>query len=417
MPPRRLSLTANFAWTLKGNLVYAACQWGMLVVLARLGSPEAVGQFTLALAISAPVFMFTNLQLAAVQATDAKGQYAFGDYFRLRIVATTAALAGILLLAAGLRYSREAALVVLAVALAKAIESVSDIYYGLQQRRERMDRISLSMTSRGVLSLGALAVVFHATGSVAWGALAMAAVWLVVLLAYDLRVAKRLPAEVSEPGRGSLAKLAWLALPLGALAMMMSLNVNIPRSLIAHFLGDRELGLFAAMAYVTVAGSTIMNALGQAASPKLAGYYAGGDLRGFRRVLTKLLASGAVLGAAGVGVAALAGRQVLALLYGAEYAVHNDVFVWLMMATAMTHLAALLGNALTAARCFAAQAPLYLLVTMATTAGCFLLVPGHRLFGAAAAMLLAAMVQLAGSAGMLAYVVTHCPHTPGSLKR
>src|SRR5690349_21224091 len=81
----RLSLRTNFIWTFLGNVVYAGCQWGMLVVLAKLGSPEIVGQFALALAVTAPVFMFTNLQTRGVQATDARKEYAFGDYLALRL--------------------------------------------------------------------------------------------------------------------------------------------------------------------------------------------------------------------------------------------------------------------------------------------------------------------------------------------
>src|SRR2546425_157717 len=66
------SLRANFSWTLAGNVVYAACQWGMLIVLARLGSPTMLGQFALGLAVTTPVIIFANLQLRAVQTTDAK---------------------------------------------------------------------------------------------------------------------------------------------------------------------------------------------------------------------------------------------------------------------------------------------------------------------------------------------------------
>ena len=58
-----LSLRSNFAWVLAGNLVYAACQWGMIVALAKLGSSYMVGQFSLGLAIATPVLMFTNLHL------------------------------------------------------------------------------------------------------------------------------------------------------------------------------------------------------------------------------------------------------------------------------------------------------------------------------------------------------------------
>ena len=57
----------------------------MTIVLAKLGSPEKVGQFTLGLAMTAPIFMFATLRLRDVQATDTNQEYLFGDYFALRL--------------------------------------------------------------------------------------------------------------------------------------------------------------------------------------------------------------------------------------------------------------------------------------------------------------------------------------------
>ena len=91
--PVRLSLRSNFAWALAGNVGYAACQWGMIVVLARLGNSFLVGQFSLGLAIATPVLMFANLHLRAMQATDARRLYRFSEYRRLRIATTLAAMA------------------------------------------------------------------------------------------------------------------------------------------------------------------------------------------------------------------------------------------------------------------------------------------------------------------------------------
>src|ERR1017187_7483394 len=85
-------LRTTFTWTLVGNTVYAGCQWGMISFLARLGSTSAVGQFALAFAVTAPIFMLTNLFLRGVQATDARSEFRFGDYFTLRVIGTGAAL-------------------------------------------------------------------------------------------------------------------------------------------------------------------------------------------------------------------------------------------------------------------------------------------------------------------------------------
>ncbi len=90
----------NFAWTLSGTTVYGVCQFAMLSVIAKLGDPALVGRYGLALAITAPVVMFTRLQLRSIQATDARDEYRFGDYLSLRAVSTIACLAIIVLVSA-----------------------------------------------------------------------------------------------------------------------------------------------------------------------------------------------------------------------------------------------------------------------------------------------------------------------------
>ncbi|TAD84595.1 MAG: lipopolysaccharide biosynthesis protein, partial [Oscillatoriales cyanobacterium] len=182
-----LTLRRNFSWTFTGNLVYAASQWGMLVVLAKLGSPEMVGQFTLGLAVTAPVIMFTNLQLRSIQVTDAKGEYVFADYLGLRLIGTGLALliiAGITLKAG---YSWETSLVILAIGLAKAFESISDIFYGLIQQHERMDKIAIALMIKGPLSLLLLVIGVSVTGSVVGGAIGLAIAWGLILCFWDIR--------------------------------------------------------------------------------------------------------------------------------------------------------------------------------------------------------------------------------------
>lgn len=418
-----LSLRHNFAWTLAGNVVYAGCQWGMLIVLAKLGSPVMVGQFALGLAVTAPVIMFSQLALRAVQATDARREYLFGHYLGLRFSTTILAL----LLIAGITlaggYRPETTLVILSLGLAKGFESISDVIYGLLQQHERMDRIAVSMMLKGPLSLLALAAGVWLTGSVFWGALGMAGVWGLLLFSYDVRsgalvLATRLPMGKASPGKniktkllrplweiGALKSLAWLTLPLGLSMLLISLNSNIPRYFIEHYLGEWELGLFAAMAYLMMAGGMVIGALGQSASPRLAKHYATGNTSAFRTLLLKLLGLGALLGLAGVLVSVVAGREILTLLYRPEYAERLDVFFWLMVATGIGNMGGLLGYGLTAVKYFKAQVPLLTAVTLSCLLSCFWLIPTSGLRGAAIAMVIAMIIQVALTYLILSYAL------------
>jgi O-antigen/teichoic acid export membrane protein len=420
-PGEQLSLRANFIWTFLGNGVYAGCQWGMLVALAKLTTAEKVGQFALALAITAPIQMLINLQLRGIQATDARQTYSFGDYLGLRLIAVALGLVIVVGVVMGTGYRGVTAWVILVVGMAKGFESISDVFFGLLQQRERMDRIGISSMLKGVLSLAALTITVYLTGSVLWGTVALAVSWAVILLIYDVpsgALVLRWSASASvgasarsapalrpcwKPGR--LARLARLSLPLGVVMMLGSLNVNIPRYFIEHDLGQRELAIFTAMAYLMVAGSMVVNALGQAASPRLAQYYAAGRRDAFVSLMLRASLIVALLGLSGVLLSWIAGHRILAILYRPEYAQRADIFTWLVAASGILWLGAFVGYGLTAARRFTVQIPLVGSVTIVTVAVCAVLVPSYHLLGAALAILIAAGVMLLGAVFVAVYAL------------
>jgi O-antigen/teichoic acid export membrane protein len=402
-----LSLKSNLSWMFVGYAVYVLCQWGMLMVLAKLLSPTEVGRFALGLAVAAPVVLFTNLGLRHLQATDAKQEYAFADYLGLRlltIVSALLAIVGITLLAG---YPSQTTLVVMAVGLAKCFEAVSDIFYGLLQQREQMNRIAKSIIARGLLSLMLLFVMVYLTGSVLWGAMGMAAAWVLILVGYDLRGGLKILGQMPRPRwePGTLRRLALVSLPLGVSALLVSLNANIPRYLVEHYLGERELGIFAAMTYPIVAGSTVVGALGQSASPRLSRYYSDDDFRAFRSLLVKLAGIGAVLGVVGLVVAAVAGRKILTLIYTPEYAEYLSVFLLLAAGAGIIYMVSFLGHGLIAARYLRSQIPLLAGTVSVTLGASILLIPWIGLLGAAAALILGIIFQLVGSAGILAHAI------------
>ncbi len=395
-----------------GNVVRAGCQAGMILVLAKLGTPASVGQYVLALAITTPVMALLMLQLRAVQATDAKGEYRFGDYLALRLAMMALALAVIPSISLLSGHRRETALVIIVVAFSAGIDAVSDVVYGLLQQRERMDRIAQSMMLKGIVSLAAVAVAMLGTNRVIYAVLAMAAMRLAVLIAWDLASAAgvlRGGSPLAERGtrdHGSLLPrwdarrllaLAQLSLPLGLVMMLITLSSRMPQYFVEHHLGEYWLGIFGALGLFGFVGTTAVTALGHSASPRLAQYYARGQTGAYCVLLLKLAACGAVIGAAGVAVTLLAGRPILTIVYGPEYAEHTHILVWTMVAAAVSYVASFVGFGITAARYFRIQMPLFALVAATTAGACFWLVPGWGLMGAALSLSVAALAQLVGS--------------------
>ncbi|HEY7335880.1 MAG TPA: oligosaccharide flippase family protein [Bryobacteraceae bacterium] len=399
---RTPALRRSFLWTFAGNVAYAGHQALILVVLARLSTPQIVGRYTLALAITAPIVLLANLGLRVVQATDTSDEFRFGDYLALRLIMAGAAFLVIAAVTLASGYSRESAKIVLAVGIAKFIESISDIFFGLMQKHERMKYISTSMMIKGPLTLLAMAGIVYWTASLFAAVVGICAVWLSLLLLYDMANVRRFLSHASQAmphGWSTIGRLARRAFPLGVVSFLVSANWNVSRYFLERSHGEQALGLFAVIAYFPAAATLVVDALGQSVVPRLAKYYAESRPR-YRSLVLRLIALVATAGFSGALASAFFGAPVLRFLYGPVYAQHVDVLVTMMIAGACMYVCSIFGVSLTAAGCLKPQVPIYAAVTAVTAIGSAVLVGPYGLKGAAWTVLAGNVVWVVAAGGV-----------------
>lgn len=404
-----ISLRLNIQWSLIGNVFYAACQWAILILMAKLSNPESVGQFTLGLALTAPIILFANLQLSAILATDANRDYSFGHYLALRLITTLISVLAIGALILGGRYDAQTTLVIGAVTVAKAFEALSDIYLGVIQQHHRFERVAWSLIMKGIGSLLAVAAGFWLTGSIVGAAIGLAASNIILMIAYDLRSLAwlrkhdiKMDTESGVPvwDWNVLGRLAWMAVPFGVRVMLLTLCANIPRYFIEMNDDIEALGIFAALAYVSVVVQVISNAISQAASPQLGNLYAAGNITGFRVLVLKLAVGLTAVGGIGVGGAILFGKPALALLYSQDYAIHSTVFTWIMLSAGLWCTTSIFVVAANAGRRQGSQVLAGIIITIATLVASAWLIPHDSLQGAAITSVISSVAGLVTFGGL-----------------
>jgi O-antigen/teichoic acid export membrane protein len=410
---KRLSLTWDFSWTLAGNVIYAGGQFATLMLLAKLLRPALVGQYALGLALVYPVMMFTNLQLRAVLSSGSRPEIHFGNYVSLRLLTTALGFLVIFTVTQILGYDRQLTAVILMVGLAYSIECMSNVYYARLQFHDRMAEISKSMMARALLSVLGLAIITYLTRSLLLGIAAIALGRVIVFLGYDSRKGTHgLRGQSDGLSRNSalalrfepkaIRDLAWVSLPLGIVVLLGSLNASIPNFLIKQALGEREVGIFAAIGFVVSVGNMAVVSLGQSAYTRLARSWNTGNWGAFSALLGKLLLFGAAIGLTGMLLSKWAGREVLTLLFRPEYGERADLLPWMMAAGGVLFMAQFLGFGLTAANFYHSQVVLNVVSNMSLLGACCGLIRRRGLLGAIWAILIAAAVQLAGSVIVLA---------------
>jgi O-antigen/teichoic acid export membrane protein len=399
----RPSLARNVTVAAAGSVLYAGCQWGILLVIAKVSGATDVGTFTLALTIAGPVFVLSNLQLRSFQATDARHEFSLTDYIGLRMTTTLVAAVLTIALGALLGNRGEVLTIIAAVAASKSVESILDILYGHFQKNERMDRVCMSLCFRGGLSLVAVFLILAATGNLVLACWSISASWLVVLFAWDLPfILKNRGLSISLRRLRSLLPGAGLSIwrrirpavtTLGLATVASSLNANAPKYFLQHIAGLHALGIFAGISYFQTAATNVSVSMSQALAPRLAILKNAGDKRGFLRVALSAAVLALCLGSAGLTVAFVFGEPVLARMYNLDYANHLAEFKRLMVAAVFFHQVAFLNDALLALRRFRTLLGSVVATGLALVLSCCILIPTRGVRGAAEAVLIGGVFQ------------------------
>jgi O-antigen/teichoic acid export membrane protein len=392
-----LSLKENFSWAFFGNVFDGIFQWAILIILAKVGTPVMLGQYILGISICSPVMMFADLDLRILQSTDQNKKYSFIHYFSLETINSVIGLAIIIILIF-ISAKSEHFQVILAVGLSQAIRNISSSFYGLFQQNERMDYISKSLLLKGFISLIVFGLLIWITNNLVCGIIGFISVWLVLMLTYDVSRSTVTLFILKDVrflfGRNlnKIISLAWLGLPLGIVAALTSLNVNIPRYFVEHHLGITALGIFGAVVYISESATKVVMSLMQTVNPRLSRHYLKKEKKAFLNLLYKVALIILVLGIVGVLVAIFFGKLVLTLAYNSDYAQYEGLLVWIMVVAAIRYATIPLRNIMIIARWVKVQLLTRIVSLLLLFILCFILVPRAGLLGAIYASLIATIL-------------------------
>ncbi|WP_191090904.1 lipopolysaccharide biosynthesis protein [Serinicoccus hydrothermalis] len=291
-----------------------AAQGAALIILGRALGVEAVGVYTLALAIVSPIFLFGHLRLQEKVATDPLGKQRWRSYRGAMLVGATLAL--VLSVIVTVLYPTDGLWkVALPLAVARFAESYVHMIHGYWQGAGDMARVARANVIRAIGLVVGLSGGLALTETVA-GATTGAAV-VAMLLVPVLEGSGPGPSldEVSDSTWSLLSHL----LPLGAVAVLLSLNQTAVRVLIDRGVGVQELGVFAATAYLVRLGTIVAQSLGQARAPELRAAAANHDFGAVARQGLVSAGHAALLGVVTAGVMLVVGPAVMVLGFGEAF--------------------------------------------------------------------------------------------------
>ncbi|WP_160241775.1 oligosaccharide flippase family protein [Acinetobacter indicus] len=386
------SLLNKAKWLLSGNILFAFSQWLMLIMFSHFSNPIQLGYYSYALAITAPIFMLSNLQLRPLVVADLnlERKFSYSEYFSLRLLTILFAVIVSLFF---IDWENNLALsIVLVVVLIKASESVSDIIYAYYNANKKTKFISRSLTFKSVLVIILSFCVLYITHNIVYSLAATLIGYLFVLGLLDIRQNINHLREINFFDK-KLTKIVQIGLPLGIAVMLVSLQTNIPRYFLEHYSNVELVGVYTILYYFIVIGGIVMNSVCQYLSPSFSEFYRDLKIDDLKKIIKNAFFIALSLGVVGLVISLFLNDFIIKIIYGNDYLAYAYLLPYIMIAGIFTYLSVVNGYLLTSLRLLKIQMPIFLILVCLTVIYSYLFIPIHGLIGAVYTTILSAVSQ------------------------
>lgn len=382
----------KLTWSLGGNIAYAISQWIIVSIIARYGTAEDLGIYSIGLAVTAPIVLFFSFQLRTILATDIKNQFSFNQYFGGRLVHLT--ISYIVIIPVAFFYSNNSSsfIIILLMGLVKYVEALSDVCMGFFQKHSRIDLIGKSQLGRGIVSVVVVGLLYISTQNITISIFGLLIVMLLRLFFFDMKYLKAY-VKIQPVFDESSFLLIKLGLPLGISSLISSLNTNIPRYYLDHLYGVEYVGVFSALYYVLIASNMLITPISLLAAPKIASVYNKKNIKDFIFINIKLFSFSICIFLLVFIPIYLQGGNILKILYGEGYSIYEESFVLISLSLLFGFLIAFLELSIVSARRLRIQPIINLITVIITSIIGYKLIALYGINGAAITVLISRIIQ------------------------
>ncbi|WP_217586556.1 oligosaccharide flippase family protein [Lentibacillus saliphilus] len=382
----------NLSWIFGANIIVSLSKWFILVVIARILTPEDVGAYSLAFAIGSPITLFANMKLRSLYITETI--YGFSNYMHTRSILSS--IAFIFLVVIALVIYPQYFLIIILVGLNKIFDLQSDMYYALPHKEEDMDYIGKLMIIKHVITLLGFFLSLLTLKNLIFALIIQLVLQTLFLYFVEKRsIYKKYIISTKPIEINNIKQVLLIGVPLGFVQLIVSLNTTYPRYLIEHFESPKTLGYFSAIAYILVIGNLMMNAVSQAYIPFLAKQIKKRNFKSFRLdVFLKLNIFATGLGGVLIAFSLLFGEFFLGFVYGSDYANYADILILMSIAMTFAFIGWIFDVALIAMRYISIQPKISFVILLINLIIGYELIKAYGVYGATYTLIVTNILQV-----------------------
>ena len=346
---------SNFLWNIIGTTASAFNSLFFMIAITRINGLEDAGIFTIAFSTACILYMIGIYAGRIYQVTENNDKISDTDYIVNRLI------------------SSGAVIIFVALSTYKALEAISEVFYGILQKNDLLNIVGKSSFIKAITSLIAFVIVDLITKNVLLSSISISIIYILVIFLYDIKKTKNVIdyKKFNCKRAISIFKSGFFTFAISFLGLYMT---NAPKYAIDKFLTEDIQAIFG----IIIMPATVMGLVAQfLIHPylnQIFELYKNGNLIKLKKLLYRIIASILIIGIICSIAGYTLGTQVLGIIYGLNLGIYKiQLFIILIGATFYT-LAGIISPVLITMRCTKIQFVVYVIMALIELILCNVLV-------------------------------------------
>lgn len=375
---------------LLGNITYSIFQFIILTVVVKFGTVTEVGNYTYALAIITPIFIFLSLQMRNVLATDVENTYSFLMIAKVRgVISILTIITGMILYI----ISEQNILKVIAILIIyKTIDSFFDLYFGEYLKEKNNKAMGLLLTNKSIVSGLAFVTTFLLTSNLVLSIFTQSLILLTTFIVTNNKQ-RKISLITFTKKHGQISDFLFAVIPLAFSGLIISIIPQIPKYYLGLYVGIKEVGYFSTISYIVVVGTLFVNTLNSAYYSTLTTYLSQNRINKFIKQNFKLSMLFIVIWLFIILGLCFWGEELLIFAFTKEYSNYTDEALIIAFSLIFLFLSTLFINITLYLKKYKTQLFIYIIVLLISTLTSSTLIPSKGLLGAVYSVLFVNLSQ------------------------
>ncbi|MEA4888120.1 MAG: oligosaccharide flippase family protein [Clostridiaceae bacterium] len=387
----------NFVWISLGSASNTLTSLFFLMIVTRTLGVNDAGIFAIAFTTAQILLTVGLYGIRNYQVTDLKDQFSSGIYIALRVMTSVMMVVIGLIFCILSRYDLLKSQIVLILILYKMSEAISDVYYGILQKKNKLYIVGFSMTLRSVLSLifFFIYLAYVPQANLLTACLGLMVTGYLPIILVDIPCAGRIEKTRPVFDKTEIGRLLSLCFPIFVVSFLSIIVVNIPKYIIDSSLSEEVQTIYNIIVMPGTSIALFSQIIVQSLLVRMAESINRQSKTDFKKLIGSILLLVVLFTALFTVFCGFYGETLLYFLYKIDVAAYIPYLIVIVAGAMFSSIANVFSVVLTALRKMNIQMYVYLICLALSFPICWLLIPQYSIAGASISYLLIMFIQFA----------------------